>query len=55
MVPPPVCKVKVIPNVNPSVDSWVISDTDENNAGYVRKTDIPKKTAVPRRIKTFVK
>jgi len=35
-VPPPNCNVKIIPKVFPSTDSCVASETNENNAGYVK-------------------
>lgn len=42
-VPPPSCNVNVYPNVFPSFDSCVASEINENNAGNVKKLEIPKR------------
>ena len=41
-VPPPNCNVNIIPNVFPSMDSCVASETNEKRAGYVKNVDMPK-------------
>ena len=53
--PPPNCRVNIMPNVLPSTDSWVTSDTKEDNAGYVMKTDIPKRIKMKISAIKFVK
>ena len=40
------CKVKIVPKVFPSEDSWVISEIYETIAGKVIKTVMPIKTII---------